>query len=205
MITSSDRFRLLKRRSKEPTWTSAFPMGGFGHCVREDEKNRKSDAIGCILMHDLWKSFRRCTTGGGVFITSFGHSLEGCATKKREGHRVKMKNRLTIVARRWGRASVARRARAMILNHSHARRWTRPSVRKQGAARMCRAPRAGLKAQISRPACSELVEPACRALFTLRGVAGATHSSIRCIVQHPRKMPKMLRFVAFCCMALHGF
>jgi len=37
----------------------------------------------------------------------------------------------------------------------------------------------GSNAPFSRPACSELVEPACRALFPLRGVAGAAPSS-RC-------------------------
>ena len=32
-------------------------------------KNRKSGAFWCILVHDLWKSFRGCTTGGGGFAT----------------------------------------------------------------------------------------------------------------------------------------
>jgi len=69
-------------------------------------------------------------------------------------------------------------------------------------------------APISRPACSELVEPAHRALLPFAASrerrppewdaqrnpstaplgASATSS----------KMPKMLRFVAFCCIALHA-
>lgn len=33
---------------------------------RGGQKNRKSDAFWCILVHDLCSRFRRCTTGGGV-------------------------------------------------------------------------------------------------------------------------------------------
>ena len=38
-------------------------------------KNRKSGAFWCILVHDLWSSSRRPTTGGVVL-----QNLEGCAT-----------------------------------------------------------------------------------------------------------------------------
>ena len=55
-----------------------------------------------------------------------------------------------------------------------------PLTRARGAqvSRAAREPNGGrdCTTKFSRPACSELVEPACRALSTLRGVAGATPS-----------------------------
>ena|GEM_PF-4484177 len=97
-------------------------------------------------MHDLCRRFRGCTPGGSVFATgenAISWSLLGrlCYGKMRRAQ-VNMKSRLTIVARRWCRASVARRARAMNVNRSYSGHWNRPIACKQRAARMCRAPRA---------------------------------------------------------------
>ena len=157
-------------------------------------------------MHDLWRSFRGRTTGGGVVAARMNVSLWSqpgrlCDGKRRRA-REKMKSHLTIVALRWCRASVARRARAVNVNHSHLSVWNGPIARKQRAARRCREPRAGIWAicRAARP--NRLLRARLFRQPVPRNV-GACPEQRRGDATSA-KIPKMLRFVAFCCITLHG-
>jgi len=87
-------------------------------------------------------------------------------------------NRCAALVSRERRAPRARRDRKSCIDNRL--RLMSPLSRARGAqvSRAARGSNGGrdCTTTFSRPACSELVEPACRALSTLRGVAGATPS-----------------------------
>jgi len=130
-------------------------------------KNRKSDAFWCILVHDLCTKFWVCTTCGGVLATSMNIIFWS------DGPMDATKNEKSLDNRCAARVSRERRA---------PRAGRDCKCRIGNGLQLVSAIITARGAQVSRAARDPNVpfsRPACRALLSLHGVAGATPSRMR--------------------------